>query len=595
MSEFREKQERYQKNWDALVQRYPALAQAIEKIDLTAYTVVKAKTGDPFLQIRLQNQKIVMADDPEDPRSAVLTHLPAAHQNRTFFLIMGMGLGYLLFAAAQRFPNAKFFIIESDAHVFKRALENFDFTEYFTSARFEFAVSCNLSFMPRFFINYLAKDDNHMYSPTVQLISHPAWIQLSRSYYENVARIFKEACDDFWTTQIGNTYTDALIGLRFVLQNRRQMQRVLALDAYTGAYPKHVGVVVSSGPSLDSCLFELKKIQHKAVIICADSALKKLLNAGIKPFGVACVERDQVNADLFLDYDIPHDVILFAPPLVQPSLFANYPGPVVTLYRHAYPFPWMPPLLSLRDIGLSCAHLCFQVLHVFGCRKIALLGQDLAYDRESGSSHYQGVSSVATDQFQPMERILVEDNQGGLIASNETWLWFRNIFSDLIATQHGAPVYHVLPKEAGLKIHGSTWVDPTQFFSEMDTENGSPILFNEQIGREFLQKKLLGHDVVFKQRIETSIAQLKPTLAMWSAMKEVRDFESYLVKRNTLFQSLDPSVFYLLDDLIKPHLRKFEANAFSLWTQEEFMSQKDIFAELATQITGELINTLEQA
>ena len=42
-------------------------------------------------------------------------------------------------------------------------------------------------------------------------------------------------------------------------------------------------VLVGAGPSLDESIDFLKTIQHRAIIVCSNSPLRKLINNGIRP------------------------------------------------------------------------------------------------------------------------------------------------------------------------------------------------------------------------------------------------------------------------------------------------------------------------
>jgi hypothetical protein len=585
----------YKKNLEAFARRYPAHARHVDQIDAAPYEVCQSPQGEPFLRVRTDTKKIVLLDDPQNPRAAVAKFLPPAHDKRVLYLVMGEGLGYLLFEAAKRFPKAKFFVIEPDAAVFKRAMESFDLTPYLNEdKRFEFAISFNVQVMQRFFINYFSKDDNHAITPTVSLLSNPSVVNLSRAYYEETSQSLERALHNFWTTETGNSPDDSLTGLRYILKNMSFLDKFVALEAYQGAYQKQVGLVVSSGPSLNNKLEDLRRLQNKALIVCADSALKKLLDNGIKPFGVSCLERDDINAELFEDIDIPDDVILFAPPLIKPVVFENYPGPIATMYRYSHPFLWMPEILPSWDLGASCSHLSFQVLRFLGCKEIGLIGQDLAYNRQTGSSHFHGVIAFASNQFEPMDKVEAEDNQGGKIASNEIWILFRNIFSDLIAVNGVKNVVNVIESDCGLKIPGATRTDPKTFFQKLEKESDYPA-FVPKVGRDEMQKRSVDYNKRVQARIQDSLQQLEKIEAPLRQIGQSKSYDEYLLLRDQIFAGFDHETKHLFGELLKPFARRFEANAMSVWKDTEFHAEIGRYGDLLVEVLEKLLIVLREA
>lgn len=584
----------YDANIAAFGIRYKAIADHLQGLNVTPYHLQRAASGEPYLKI-LTPSGSVFIDDAADPRKAARDLLPPPHDKKALFIVMGIGLGYLLFEARKSFPNARFLVIEPEPFVFKRALECFDFTGLFADPRMEFDVALDPGLLPRFFINFFARDDHHVLLPTVELISNPKTVKLTPDYYKTAGELFSQAVTDFWNHNTGNTYTDALIGLKYVLENLRHLDRMLAFDAYRGIFKDRIGVVVSSGPSLDSKLDRLREIQDRVVLICADSALQKLLSSGIKPFAAAILERDDVNAELFEGYDIPPEVTLIAPPLVKPTLTRSYPGPILTMFRHSYPFYWLPKFLACEDIGSSCAHLAFQALRHFGCREIALVGQDLAYQRYTGSSHYDGVLPFAAEQFGAMERIAAEDNQGGQIQTTEFWVMFRNIFSDLIAVNKMTNVSNVIESDFGLRIPGTRKTPPDEFFAQALAEPTGMRPLDVDPGRKMidaLKKDFLSELPLLVRRTLTQFEKIRPEVAAFASAANVGD---YFARRDRVYSALEPKAKDLLDELLRPHQRRFEAAAFALWRGQEFASELPKYAELAVRILDELILTLQES
>lgn len=93
--------------------------------------------------------------------------------------------------------------------------------------------------------------------------------------------------DTFFVSQ-GNDVLDHLIGIQWMVRNRRLFGcPALPRGAWHGD-----AIAVGSGPSLDSQLHKLERLQDKMLIVAAHSAVPKLLHNGIVPHLITPKERD---------------------------------------------------------------------------------------------------------------------------------------------------------------------------------------------------------------------------------------------------------------------------------------------------------------
>jgi hypothetical protein len=582
----------YAKNSQALAKRSPELAQFLSTLASSEYHLQPTPSQEPSLAIQTKDGQILHMDASQDPRASAREFLPPAGAHKKLFVVLGMGLGYLFLEAAKRFPDCKFLVIESDANIFKKALEAFDFTPYLASDRFEFLVGIAQSHLLLSFKDFFTKDDNHVYQPTVEVIQHRHNMSLAAAYYKNAVALFGQSMQDFWNTVVGNDYRDPLMGLEHTLANLRFLKTMASLEHFRGVYKDHVGILVSSGPSLDSKMEFLKKYQDRAVIVCADSGLKKLLEYGITPFAVSSLERTDSIQKLYEGYDKPDDVHMIAPPLLYTEVFELGPRKKISSFRNCYPFAWMPPVMPTLDLGLSCAHQSFAILNLLGCKEIGFVGQDLAYHRATGTAHYAGMYQFNKEVLENLDnKIAVEDNQGTTITTNEFWVVFRNIFTNMIATFGHKSVYNVIEKDFGLKIPGTTRRDPEEFFKCLDNAPKIPKL-NWEDGNNALNRKLPGFYRELRHVIDDSLKQLKILHTEIPGFAKVQNYDEYIAHRNAMLGKLDAKTRYLWFELIKPYTVRFEANAFSLFNEKEFLENRVGLAESLKRILDPLEDVL---
>ncbi|MCQ5366108.1 DUF115 domain-containing protein, partial [Anoxybacillus salavatliensis] len=150
-------------------------------------------------------------------------------------------------------------------------------------------------------------------------------------------------------------------------------------------------ICVSTGPSLDKQLPLLKKVKGKAVIVCAESAMRVLLKNGITPDIVCILERIENSFKLSVEgVQIPQETVLAGLTVIDPRIFDYWPKYFVPIFKNN--------LANSRFIndafdnlgelycGNSVAHMCYMLANYMGGDPIIIIGQDLAYS-DDGTTH----------------------------------------------------------------------------------------------------------------------------------------------------------------------------------------------------------------
>ena len=583
----------FEKNINLYAKRYPESARFIRDLETSSYDVRNSVSGHPVLWVKKSSGSEIPVDHPENPVQEATANLPAGDAKDHLMVVMGVGLGYLLFKAVENFPASRFMVIEHDPRIFKKALETFDFEKILSNQQIEFFVGFRTEYMPTQFYRFFIRDDNDEFLAALELVQNPRVVRLSLQYYQDVSRVLRQSVDNFFDLCVGNSLQDSLQGMRHALVNARHMDRMVALDPYAGFFKDTPGIVVSSGPSLNNKLKWLREVNDKAVIICADSALRKLLDNGITPFGVSCIERDDENAEYFKSITIPKNVALFAPIVIKPETFANYPGPACLVHRQCFPHLWLPPLIETSLLGMSCSHFSFQVLKILGCNPIALVGQDLAYDRASGQSHYQGVPEFVVAQYAVKEKFLVEDNQGGQIETAADWRLFRDMFGDLIRRfSPEMQVLNVIEAGSGARIPGAKRAEPEDFFSQLKMTGKAIRDFDWQAGRDKVQAKCEWYQSEFDRRLKDAIHQFRQLRHGFCDLKTAGLFDDYRKIREEKFSGLSQENRYLVEMLLRPDLKRFDSCARTLWDENEFKTMLPQMVDRWDAVLGDFLEIL---
>ncbi len=582
----------YEKNITALSKVNPQLTAYLAEINSEKYHVAKNTSGEAILEIAAGDGKKVAIGDTQSQVGHAQSLIPVMDNVAPLFILMGMGLGTLFFETRKKYPKAIIVVIEADAHIFKKALETFDFTQAIHDPHVSFCVSLKLERLLWELYTFFTEPAHSRATPLLTLIQDNATIKHAYNYYVNAAKIIKQAMDQLWDCFIGNDHKDSFLGAKNVFKNVAHLSGQICIEPHRQMMRDKIGVVVSSGPSLEDKIDWLKKIQDKAVIICSDSSLKKILASGIKPFGVASLERDDEIEDLYNGYEIPDDVVLFYVPQIMPGIVKKFPGPKCFYFRDVFPFSSLPDLAPRLNTGSSCAHLALITLIALGCREIALVGQDLAYDRQSGTSHFSGVSHDTQNFDAKLERVMVPDNQGGEIETHTFWRLYRDQLALIINHNPHVKVYNVIAKESGAKIAGAERVDAAAFFTRFDAVDISKPSIDITLGQKELTQKIsdFGHDLTHLK--STMIAELQQLKARYEGLTKAGQFSEFDQMRQTLHAAFSATTIRFFSTYFISILRRFDAAASSIWTTEEFRDHRDEHIKKCQDAMNDLLELL---
>lgn len=519
--------------------------------------------------------------------------IPSGFTHPPLFLLCGWQEGKLLRRALAASPHSRFLVVLASLAEFAHTLATRDVEDLLQHPEVAFLIEENPAFMSQRLNHYFVQKDHHEFLPAIRDIISPDEYSRHQTYYNAFSQALRDGIDMYWRATVGNSIEDQMVGLHQVLTNLMHLPRMARLDPYQNVFCGKPGIVVSSGPSLEKSLQFLREVQSKAVLIAADSCLRKLLQNGIKPFGVSCVERHDLVPQLFSGYEIPNDIVLFTSPLVHPDVIEKYPGPISIVFRKAFPCEWLPPLMPVSNIGMSCSHYSLHLLQLFGCTPIALLGQDLAYDRVSGQSHYQGMFGYSTENEKKRQRIAAEDNQEGLIDSHEWWIVYRNLFEQIIAAMPAGRVENIIESTSGLKIHGARRRDPDEYFRETSARPDLDLsIFDINRGRAALAQDLDLFNQLFAERRLKALDELGMLRSQLASLATIPTPQQYLHAKSAMLKGLSPVNRDFFDQAVKSITRRFDSAARSLWTVSEYLDCRDAQVRSLTETVDTILREL---
>ena len=213
-------------------------------------------------------------------------------------------------------------------------------------------------------------------------------------------------------------------------------------------------IVVAAGPSLPARLDWIRAHRSEHSLIAVTTALKPLLDAGIRPdLAVVVDESHLVGLHLDgLDPSVLREITLVYAPVVHPEALARWPGPRLAAYLH---LPLYRECEAKHPRGhLFCSgtvtHVAVDLARRMGHHRILLAGADFAFP--GGRSHAQGVTQ-GTVRAASAGGLTVPDGRGQAIATSVSLVGFLRDLERYIG-DHPEVDFYNLGRE-GASIQGA--------------------------------------------------------------------------------------------------------------------------------------------
>ncbi|MGG3804439.1 motility associated factor glycosyltransferase family protein [Metabacillus fastidiosus] len=403
---------------------------------------------------------------------------------------------------------------------------------------------------------------------------------------------------------VGNSIEDGLDGLKNNLENLKWLKKSKDASQLKDRFKDRPAIVVSAGPSLNKNIEELKRAKHKAIIIAVDTIVNKLLTEGIIPDFVCSVERiGEVYEYFYENKNIPEDVTLVGPPLLDPRVFEEFKGDIILPMRSGVAeYNWLQNLLGLQtnssvEMGSSCAHVAFGLAMHLGASPIILVGQDLAYGSTEEESHASGTVYDNKSQTEKRESLFQDYEIDGYyeekVKSTYVWVYFKQWFEAQISNHQ---LFVINATEGGAKINSTiqkTLRETIDTYCLNEINPSKEIVnsislydINSKSIKEAFNEELI-YFKKFKEQCTTrleNIKQLKITYS--STMKKLTRAVEELQKTNTIMTEI------LKHDLLRHNLQSIVVK--TLWDIndiEQLINSKNLIKNKEIQLKM-LISTI---
>lgn len=344
---------------------------------------LSSKSG--LLTIRKNGILIHSLYDPVKEAENLVNSLGVREEDNYVFVLFGVGVGYVLDVLKQKFPNSVIIPIELDDDVALAFLQNrndhiitnYNLTDIYTILNFT-------DFMT-------IKDVKFVYLPSVYRINKDKYENIR----EEVLKVVKSKFSDLLTrVNFDKLWVkNAFLNVPYLVNYGS-----ISYETLKAGFESLVGkpyVVLGAGYSGIFLLDVIKKYRDKIVLCVVDTALKTVLDFGIKPDFVFSLDSQFSNLKDFFGIDTSN-LILLADILVSPELIRNFKGRVfLTKSSHLEivndvifemtnnAVSWIEEKLNYRILSLesggSVSTNLFHFALLMGGDPVFLVGVDLGF------------------------------------------------------------------------------------------------------------------------------------------------------------------------------------------------------------------------
>ena len=287
-------------------------------------------------------------------------------------IVFGIGLGYLFKEFTQN-SQERIILYESNLEILCVTLELVDFSEELSQKNIK--VVSTLEELEKIFrIMWKHKTEINLFMLNSYMFIHKKEID------ETVKELSKfKTMFTLDTNMILNVGIDFLFA---VLNNLRYTLKTTPLKELQNIYQDKTALVISAGPTLDVNIETIKKNKDKVVIFCVGQALKTLLKHEITPDFINIEEVQDVSGQI-RDFDLSNINLILAP-YAHETIFKfktkqKFLFPSETTKGGRYWSHLTGMDVSDYKIKGTVSYQALSSAKMLGCKKIILVGQDLAY------------------------------------------------------------------------------------------------------------------------------------------------------------------------------------------------------------------------
>ncbi len=390
----------YEKNMATLKEHYRAIYDKIvcegDVHNSHFFAVETAKNGEKIIKC-VQNDHSIYLNSKYNP-----TNEADRYMNDTFnmpdesiLIMFGISNGSYVKSYLKHVTRHTICVIyEPSIEIFMNVIREMDISDLIASDRVHIAID---GINEDSFYNILDSRIQVYNKDNNRCMAAPYYIEL----YPDAYKKFKQVLIDIYEKLYIVTNTAINYGKRVVgndIGNMRYLPGCRSSIDFIGKFPEDLpAIVVAAGPSLDKNIDLLKEAKGKALIIVVDTAIKRVLKAGIIPDMIISIDMEKPvemfegenlsGIPFLVDMDANIDVLDYVRP--RNLIFCSSDSVIWDeLFKKA------GSEIRVMQNGGSVATAAISVLIEWGFKRIILMGMDLGF---TSNKLYAGSESQEID------------------------------------------------------------------------------------------------------------------------------------------------------------------------------------------------------
>jgi hypothetical protein len=421
---------------------------------------------------------IVSRDGKEFPLHSKIDPLREGEKNPPEFnpekydllIVLGCGLGYHLSGLRGKIKGYKKIIVIDIIPGLEKELSGNEFSGFLT-------LSYNVAFItgrePGEVEPILSGMIDLENCKGVQVAEHPGSFRLFTEYYDAVKSSVKRILDK----KSGDKATVKAFGsifLRNALNNLKNFSNLSPVSALNGRFSGSNVLIVSSAPSVEDYIDDIKKYRDRLYIIAVDSALPMLSEHEIKPDFAVSIDPQHRISEHFLGHEGGDTIHIFS--IVSPPAIVERYGGFLSLNSHPVSQiieEFHPGKTGSIDSGTGSVAgdaLCFALLAGFD--NIGMTGFDFSFSRNviyaRGTSYQKRYSLYFNNRFVTPEGFnasYIFKGSGSLMIegryTRRSFTGYRDSLVKLISGRCATPP--VIINSTGLTVQGGNYMNVKEF------------------------------------------------------------------------------------------------------------------------------------
>ncbi len=222
------------------------------------------------------------------------------------------------------------------------------------------------------------------------------------------------------------------------------------------------GILVSSGPSLDLSLPQLKNLSKRVIIMAVDSALHALVKNDIKPDFTISIDPQEFSYIHLTDYFAANIPLIFMP-TSNPVIVKKYKGKKFVVLKNSPVTSHQSPVTSDKGYtegGGSVSCIALDILIKLGVNPIIFIGQDCAFpgNRFYSNAIAEGerwlelvngfymLRDIHKDKISEQKMVYVTDRFGLNIPTHENLYRYIRYIEEIVKREKDVSFYNLNSK-----------------------------------------------------------------------------------------------------------------------------------------------------